>query len=376
MGYTLNTKKIIVYHIIFWLSYMVLGALMDFGRNPRNFSVNVLDMFFTHFPNMVVFYTCLLAYIKFLHPTKTLNLILSLSTIYVLAISLWLSNKFFIAPLIHPNKINSSATPFDAFRFCIEVFWLFLMYAFFSFGYYYMRKSIKSERKHRIMEKEKHEAEYAFLRSQINPHFLNNTLNFFYAKSIPLSDELSEGIMLLSEIMKYSLEIDKDDKMTLISSEIEHIKNVIKINQLRFNNKLQIDFVVNGPTDSVRIIPLILITIVENILKHGICTDPAHPATVILNIGEGGSICLSTFNRKKKGAKEFSSGIGMDNIKKRLSHFYEKSFSIDILDTEADYTIELQIEQLATATHFENNIYKKRNSIINQNENLIYPYPI
>ncbi|MFC3560537.1 sensor histidine kinase [Pedobacter jamesrossensis] len=224
------------------------------------------------------------------------------------------------------------------------------------------------------MEKEKYEAEYAFLRSQINPHFLNNTLNFLYAKSIPLSDELSEGIMVLSEIMKYSLEIDKDDKTTLISSEIEHIKNVIKINQLRFNNKLQINFVVNGPTDSVRIIPLILITIVENILKHGICTDAAHPATVVLNIGEGGSICLRTFNKKKKGPKEFSSGIGMDNIKKRLSHFYEKSFSIDILDTEADYTIELKIEQLATATRFENNIYTKRNSIIN--ENLIYPYPI
>ncbi|MCZ4224443.1 sensor histidine kinase [Pedobacter rhodius] len=376
MGYSVKNKKIIASHILFWLSYMVLGALMDFGRNPKHFSINILDMFFTHFPNMVVFYACFFAYTRFLHPTRALYLSLSLLIIYGLAIGLWLSNKFIIAPLIHPNKIGSSAAPFATFRFCIEVFWLFLMYAFFSFGYYYMRKSIRFERKQRLIEKEKHEAEYAFLRSQINPHFLNNTLNFFYAKSIPLSEELSEGIMLLSEIMRYSLEIEKDDKTTLISREIEHIKNVIKINQLRFNNKLQIEFKVNGPTDQVRIIPLILITVVENILKHGNCTDAANPAKVILNIGEDGSISLNTFNTRKKAPKELSSGIGMDNIKKRLLHFYEKGFSLDIHDTEVDYAITLKIEQPATASRFENTIYTKNHPIINRNENFTPPYPI
>src|SRR6202012_5937473 len=114
------------------------------------------------------------------------------------------------------------------------------------------------------LEKEKMQADYLFLKAQINPHFLHNTLNFLYARSLPLSPELSEGILTLSEIMRYSLDNREDgDGKVLLSHEIEHVYNIIRMQQLRFENTLQVQFNLSGEPDGQRILPFVLITLVE-----------------------------------------------------------------------------------------------------------------
>ena len=94
---------------------------------------------------------------------------------------------------------------------------------------------------------ERLQTEHAYLRAQISPHFLHNVLNFFYAKSLPYSPELSDGILTLSSVMRYALQNEEDSNgMVLLDKEVEHLQNIIKINQLRFSNKLQIQFTVTG----------------------------------------------------------------------------------------------------------------------------------
>jgi len=337
-----NKYKIIIYHILFWTSYMFLANLMEYGIDPQHYVFSIGDVFFTQEPNIVTVYLCILLFQKYANPPKILFLIVGTIAIFWLSYLNWYITAFHIRPLINAN--GPAPRSFDFIHFGITVLWIFVTYALIGFGYYYASESVKRERKLRLIEKEKHEAEYAFLRAQINPHFLNNTLNFFFAKSLPLSEELANGIMTLSEIMRYSLEIDKDDRMTLIDEEIEHINNVIKINQLRFNHKLQIDFKIEGNTQNVRIIPLILITVVENILKHGNCTDKNYPVKIFLNINDADSyVYLNTYNLKKKGPKELSSGIGLNNIKKRLIHHYNKNFILNITESENDYLLDLSI---------------------------------
>lgn len=351
-----KNNRVIAYHILFWMSYMALGGLMDFARNPKHFSFNILDMFFTQLPNMAVFYLCLVIFYKLFSPFRIALFSFLILCSYGMAILLWLLNTYIISALIHANEIGSSKAPIDIFRFCIEVLWLFIIYAFFAFGYYYLNKSIQHQKQLRLIEKEKHHAEYAFLRAQINPHFLNNTLNFFYAKSLPLSTELANGIMTLSEIMRYSLEIDQDDQTTLLDREIEHIKNLIDINQLRFNHELQIDFRVDGDTCHVNIIPLVLITIVENALKHGDCSDELNPVKIYLEISpDQHYLYLKTHNMKKEIPKEPSSGIGMENIRRRLGHQYGTCFTLSILETETDYTIELNHPIIERSTGITSN---------------------
>ncbi|HVU56341.1 MAG TPA: histidine kinase [Puia sp.] len=201
------------------------------------------------------------------------------------------------------------------------------------------------------LEKEKMQADYLFLKAQINPHFLHNTLNFLYARSLPYSNELSEGILTLSEIMRYSLDKEEDaDGKVLLTREIEHMNNIIKIQQLRFGNALQVVFTIQGRPEGLRILPFILITIVENAFKHGELKDPRHPVTLDLCIddttsaqGAGKKLRFHCVNKKKTGPKELSTGIGLENTRKRLELAYGENYSLYIKDQREAYTADLAI---------------------------------
>jgi LytS/YehU family sensor histidine kinase len=196
------------------------------------------------------------------------------------------------------------------------------------------------------LEMEKTYANLNFLKAQINPHFLHNTLNFLYAKSLPYSTELSEGILTLSDIMRYALsEANLKEGKAPLKDEVEHVRNVIRIHQLRFSNNLQVNFEVTGVLNGTSIIPFVLITIVENAFKHGDLKNAAHPIDVKLAV-EHNSIRFYCHNKKKAGPKELSTGIGLDNIKKRLDLGYQDHYTLIIKDEPDFYTTQLTITAL------------------------------
>jgi sensor histidine kinase YesM len=196
------------------------------------------------------------------------------------------------------------------------------------------------------LEKEKSEANLNFLKAQINPHFLHNTLNFLYAKSIPYSPELSEGILTLSDIMRYALsEGNAREGKAPLKDEIEHVRNVIKINQLRFSNKLNVNFEVSGVVDGAMIIPFVLITLVENAFKHGDLQKQEYPIDIKLNINKN-KLYFYCRDKKKTGPKEISTGIGLENIRKRLDLAYGDNYKFIVNDDAEFYTTELTIDQL------------------------------
>ena len=194
------------------------------------------------------------------------------------------------------------------------------------------------------LEKEKMQADYLFLKAQINPHFLHNTLNFLYARSLPYSSELSEGILTLSEIMRYSLDKEEDaDGKVLLSKEIEHVHHIIKIQQLRFGNSLQVIFTLRGDPAPHRILPFILITLAENAFKHGDLKSTDNPVRLELDISTDGRLHFFCSNKKKTGPKELSTGIGLDNTRKRLELSYGENYSLYIKDQRELFTVDLII---------------------------------
>lgn len=192
---------------------------------------------------------------------------------------------------------------------------------------------------------DKSEAENKFLQSQINPHFLYNTLNFFYSKALTLSPDLADSIFLLSDTMRYSLELKENDKgMVLLEKEVNHIYNLIKINQYRFNQKLQIRFLISGSLEAVCIAPLVLITFVENAFKHADLLDIQHPLIITLTIlKEEQLIKFSVENKIKKGPKELGTGIGIGNAKRRLEYLYEHQYQLMINHEDEYYTASLTL---------------------------------
>jgi LytS/YehU family sensor histidine kinase len=196
------------------------------------------------------------------------------------------------------------------------------------------------------LEIEKSQANLNFLKAQINPHFLHNTLNFLYAKSLPYSPELSEGILTLSDIMRYALsEGNAKDGIAPLKDEIEHVRNVIKINQLRFGNNLNVNFEVSGVVGDAKIISFVLITLVENAFKHGDLKKQEYPIDIKLNV-DGSKIYFYCKNKKKSGPKELSTGIGQENIRNRLDLAYGDKYSFKVKDDPEFYTTELTINQL------------------------------
>jgi LytS/YehU family sensor histidine kinase len=213
-----------------------------------------------------------------------------------------------------------------------------------------LREALKQKRvleaQQLLLQAQISQANFNFLKAQINPHFLHNTLNFLYAKSLPYSSELSEGILTLSDIMRYALDQgnQKDGKAPL-EAEIEHVRNVIKINQQRYRNRLKVNLEIQGDLNGVMIIPFVLITLVENAFKHGDLKNQDDPIHFKLDV-DGNKLYFYCRNKKKNGPKQLSTGIGLDNIRQRLDIAYGDKYQFIVKDEPEFYSTELTIYQL------------------------------
>jgi two-component system LytT family sensor kinase len=294
------------------------------------------------------YYFTLNYYNKLIVERKKFNAYLPFTVIAIIAVFSYHLGMDYFFPTSEKVKAQFS-TSVMIFSYCVSTIFIIT----FSLLLAYLN-NLRDEKKQRKileaqkmqLEVEKSAANFNFLKAQINPHFLHNTLNFLYAKSLPYSQELSEGILTLSDIMRYALsEGNAKDGKALLQDEIEHVRNVIKINQLRFSNNLNITFEVHGVVNGTMIIPFVLITLVENAFKHGDLKSSNNPIEIKLDIDED-SLFFFCRNKKKTGPKELSTGIGLDNIRKRLDLAYGKDYKLVIKDEADLYTTELTLHRL------------------------------
>lgn len=240
-------------------------------------------------------------------------------------------------------------------RFLLDTIWRAVYFILLSTGYWFALITIKNRKKisdlentklknelqNQTLEKSLLSAENAYLKSQINPHFLLNTLNFLYNSVAKLSDKAADSILLLSDIMRYALTSTDEDGKVKLDQEIDNIENFIKLNQARFNERLTIKYEFSGNTDGLRIIPLVLITFVENLFKYGDLLSSSNPAMIVVKI-ENDTLNFSTYNLKRKSVQYNSHGIGIQNVKNRLNLHHEYQLKIDNGDLE--YKLMLKVK--------------------------------
>lgn len=344
----------ILIHVMVWTLYTACKVLIQ-----KLFYPGYDDYFGNIFENLaliLIFYLNAHFVIERFRSGRMIP-VLILFTIVLLWLYLGLlySFQYFISPLIY----SEPATHLNFKLFFWAGVYNFLPFVGFSYGYSYFLRTVRhqrqinqlliqqqAEREEKMqLAKERLFFEHSFLRAQINPHFLFNSLSFLYSRTLPFSAEVSGAIMKLAEIMRYALENHPDPEgKVLLAREINHVKNVIDINQLRFNKKLNIEFAVQGNPGQFRILPLILITLLENAFKHGDLNDPAQPLVIKLCISEEENRFRCTIrNKKSKGPVELSYGIGMQNIRNRLEMTYRDKYSLNIQDENDFYMVELQL---------------------------------
>lgn len=185
-------------------------------------------------------------------------------------------------------------------------------------------------------------AENALLESQIKTHLLFNTLSYVYDKTMDLPGGPAEAVLILNEVMRYSLKkVPADGKMP-VNEEIEHIRNIVRLGELRHDEGLFIEIeTVNVDNPEYRIIASMLSTFVENMFKYGDLKDPITPAMVSAKV-EGGTFSFRATNKKTGRSGQESHKIGLDNVRRRLQYAYD-SFSLIVTDNPDEFIIDLKV---------------------------------
>lgn len=185
-------------------------------------------------------------------------------------------------------------------------------------------------------------AENALLEAQIQTHLLFNTLSYVYDKTMDLPGGPGEAVLILNDVMRYSLKkVPADGKMP-INEEIEHIRNIVRLGELRHDEGLFIEVETeNVDNPEYRIIASMLSTFVENMFKYGDLKDPITPATVSAKV-EGDIFSFRATNKKTARSGQESHKIGLDNVRRRLQYAYD-SFSLIVTDNPDEFIIDLKV---------------------------------
>jgi sensor histidine kinase YesM len=191
-------------------------------------------------------------------------------------------------------------------------------------------------------EEEKLHAELAYLKAQINPHFLFNTLNSIYAMALGRSEQTAGAIVQLSSMMRYVL-VEAGKEKVPLEKELAYLTDYIQLQQTRFEGSLQVVFEIKGWPEGRHIFPLLLIPFVENAFKYGV--NPEAPSTIFIYIDIGDQdLKLRVTNRKVAVVPgDTPGGLGISNTRRRLQLLYPGRHSLIIEDGTNTFTVSLNL---------------------------------
>jgi len=349
----------IVIHIAAWLCFLLLPLL--FYPRPREidfsfFKDHYLSTYFIinngffiafYYLNTYLFLPKLLDQKKFLSYTLLILALLVFCTCLP-RIEHWLfpgsaPNAQVAAGTLNPgarpggpNRVRPLVNPFNLA--------IFLLVFVFSTGIRVINQWLRSEARNKEIANEKLKAELSFLKAQINPHFLFNTLNNIYALATAQSEHTAAAVMKLSSIMRYVLTEARNDLVPL-EKEIQFTSHYIELQKMRLTDKTIIEFSVRGEPLGRQIAPLLLLPFVENAFKYGISTREYSPINILLEIKDN-SLYFSICNQKHLNTLlrvSDNTGIGISNTKRRLDLFYEDRYSLEIQDKSNEFIVHLKV---------------------------------
>lgn len=223
----------------------------------------------------------------------------------------------------YTDLLNLKAIKMDHL-YLISAVYRALYFMGFATGYHFLLRSIRLERKQLSNRIQLAEYENAMLKAQINPHFLFNILNFIYYNAKEHSPLAAETILALSDMMRYSSDLSQSQQYILLGNEVEQVENLINLHQLREGHSLNIRLDYEDDVLPIMIIPMILISLAENMFKHGNLRSKDYAAKLSVRL-QSGDLIIETANLIGLDMPRVSLKSGTLNIKKRLDYNYGKN---------------------------------------------------
>lgn len=275
------------------------------------------------------------------------GLVLSLYIVFVYNLDLFLYKHTSVFKTHVPEALKTKL---------LGLLWRGLYFMFFSTGYYFLliylnerdnKVRVEKAKLLTLVEKEKLEkdlaiAKNAFVTAQISPHLLFNSLESIYLRIKPISPADAEIIMCHAEIMRFAVGKTHQSGTIELREEIEHVENLIKINQFE-QNGFSLEFAYDPAVLSLKLIPLLLITIVENMFKHGDLANSSVRSLIDIYTTEG-MLVLETCNKIKPVENRRSLKTGLKNLKARLNQAYGAGAVLDQLTLEHEFRLSIKID--------------------------------
>lgn len=259
-------------------------------------------------------------------------------------------NQYGIALIISALLIVFSIASFDIFVpefflershgkfiFGLSVFMRFVIVLSISIG-------IRSYQQWKLAESQRLSAELDFLKAQINPHFLFNSLNSIYSLILAKNDDAAKSVVKLSNIMRY-VTSEASHEWVALEKELEYIRNYIDLQRIRLTELTKVNFEVVGDTAGVKVAPLLFIPFIENAFKFGVSTKVESSIFIRFLVDDEALIFETENSLHKREGSESGTGLGISNTMKRLHLTYPEKFEINNSETtENTYKVRLKIK--------------------------------
>lgn len=331
----LFTRRRWIIHVVFWMLVLAFYSVF-FGRQNSNY----LQTFF--FVAMLLPVTVGTTYCVnyFLVPRFLLKekyMLFILYFFYSLVISVFLEMMMVVLTFIFlaEHKIrNMSPASIDVFLLLTAL----LTVVFLSLAVKLLLHWRTSKEGYQRLMREKLEAELKFLKTQLHPHFLFNTLNNLYYLTTEKSERAPGAILQLSEILDYVMHGSRDVYVP-VEKEWRQVRNYIDLELLRYEDRLRIDAQISPNTDGYTIAPMMLITLVENAFKHGVMRTSGK-AWIKMDVKcEDEAVKIVVSNGRGQGASK--NGIGLTNLRNQLGLLYPSRHTLLIDGTDNEFKVEL-----------------------------------
>ncbi len=330
-------------HVVFWGIYFTFFSYQLISLNEK---ITYFQFFLEAFTHMA--FVMVVSYInyfyllnRFLKHKRFVQYIIELAVLVLLNL-LWymfVKKQILLSFGQHACFVYSSKFFAINLQICLSI-------VFFISMLKLIEDRIKLDAQQKEIESERMATELRFLKSQINPHFLFNTLNNLYYLALTNSSNTPSVIEKLSQMMRYMI-YDSNHVDVLVNKEIESLKNYISLEKLRLDKDIPINFTIEGNFEGKKIVPLIFISFLENAFKHGVNIN--HKESFIdihvsinsndLNFKIKNSVLPKRFDQEPE-----SSGLGMVNAKKRLELSYPNNYTLDIIELENTFEAILNIK--------------------------------
>lgn len=338
-------------HIGFWFIYWCL-QLLKFSMISKIDSNLWIDILTNLFCGTLFFYVLT----TFVLPQKTkpirifkliLNSVLAVSFCLLLRRSIFLLMAEYV-DFKDPVITNLKYFLVSTFDLCLKFGTYAILVWFFQRQAEFQKQMLQKKLEEERLRNELLETKFALLQTQINPHFLFNTLNFIYSKAISSDDHIIEKtVLLLSDILHHSIRNGSSGGYILVNEEMSQIKKLYELNCLRFDGNYYLNIIEERMEFEKRIPQLILLTFFENMMKHGIFNNPEHPGSIHVKQSEHllEIHMKNMINHDRTVNKQSKNALGKRYIKNVLDKYYENNYELQYYEDGIFYQVNLKIQE-------------------------------